>query len=913
MSRVREWMRRIAGMFRKRRRDAELEEELAAHLAMLAEENEARGMTVEEARRAARVELGGGEQIKEAVREQRGVPLLESLWQDVRFGLRMLRKNPGFACVAVLTLALGIGANTAIFTLIDAIMLRPLPIQNPQQLFLLRWDARRHPYGLKDGIIWSGCPYDTKGAQATSCSFSYPVFEQIRSERNIFQDVAAVEEVQWVRMGTSGGLVVVRNEFVSGEYFNILGLRPAAGRFFGTSDDVSGAVPAGVISYNYWLVRFGADPGAIGSTVLIEGKPVTIAGVAPPNFTGLDPGVSVDMWLPLESQPYLRPQWMGRTTKSLWLELVARPKEGVSTAQAQAAASALFAQATTALPDAIFHAEDAPHINLVEASHAFVTLRRRFEQPLILLLAGVGLLLLIASANIAGLMLARASAREKEMAVRLALGASKARLVRQVLTESVMISLAGGAMGIIVAYWGAATLSSFLSFNWAMPLQLDVRPDPHVLTFTFSVAVLIGVLFGLAPALRGTAVDLTPALKTSGGKMFSRFRNGKFAAGGGLVVAQVALSMVILISAGLFIRTLWSLEKQNFGFDVHNLLLFDVDTEATGFTQAQKQDLGNQLQEEFGAMPGVVSASYSQWWLLGVSWAQFQFRRLDDSGSATVTALGTQVGPGFFGTMGIPLLAGRDFTAADFNASLSPVPVVISRSLAQQLFGSENPLGRQFNDTFRTKVVRQVVGVAGDAKTGKLRGQTMPIAYAPDVGNGLSFVVRTSESPQALVPAIRHVLASRNSNLLGTDFTTQAEQIDKNAFQERLFAWLAALFGLLALVLVCIGLYGLLAYEVAQRAPEIGVRRALGALPRDVLRLFVTRGLALVATGLVIGVGVALGVTRLLRSLLYGVAPNDWLTIVTVVVVLGGVGILACYMPARRAMRVDPMVALRHE
>ncbi|HEY6467312.1 MAG TPA: ABC transporter permease [Candidatus Acidoferrales bacterium] len=899
-------------LFHRERIDSDLDAEIQSALALLTDQKIAQGISAAEARRAAIIELGGVEQVKEEVRASRTGAWLDSLLQDIRFALRMLRKSPAFTATVILILAIGIGANTAIFSLIDAIMLRPLPIRNSDGLYILKWQANHPPRRLHASEFWPGCPVDYK-TRNSSCSISYPLFDEIRSQQTTFSSVAGFEEEVQLHLSGSAPVGVAQGEFVSGEFFSALGVRPAAGRLIAPSDDTPASAPAVVLSYAYWKAHFDGQLSVIGSSMLIEGKPVTIAGVAPDSFTGLNPGVPCDLWLPLNSQPSLMEGWLTNDPNSQWVELVARIKPGVSVAQAQAATNVIFVRATTA-PAGIFNPEDAPHVELVDLARGLVTLRRQFRSPLLILLAAVGILLLIACTNVAGLLLARATARKREMAVRLALGASHARLIRQLLTESLLLSLAGGVLGIGVAYSGASSLAAFLSENWYRPLSVDVRPDPYVLAFTFVVAVAAGVFFGLAPAFRVVRVDLTPALKMGPAAVRRQRGGNRLLAGGGMVVAQVALSIVILVVAGLFVRTLINLETQDVGFDTQNLLLFSVDPGVRNYTVDQFQALRAELDRQFEALPGVVSISYSTWWPLAGSQGQVQLSVPDAPEKPELPSAELWVGPNFFPTMRIALISGRDFTLDDFDTKANPQPVLVNRMLARRLFGSENPLGQRVVDTFRPKVMHQVVGVVADVKSGEPRNPIRPTIYLPQITNsGANFELRTAGDPRTLIPAVRRVVSGVNGNASVSEIRTQTEELDRLLYQERLFAWLSSLFGLLALALVCAGLYGLVAFEVAQRTAEIGIRRALGAQPLEVFALFVRRGIVLVGIGAALGTVAALGLTRYLRSLLFDVAPIDSTSLVIVVGLLLIVTLAACWIPARRATRVDPMIALRHD
>jgi len=570
---------------------------------------------------------------------------------------------------------------------------------------------------------------------------------------------------------------------------------------------------------------------------------------------------------------------------------------------------------------------DEPSITLIKAQSGLTGARGRYANPLYVLMIAVGIILLIACSNVAGLMLARAAARQKEMALRLALGAGRARVVRQLLTESVMLAAGGGILGMVFASWGVHTIVSFVSANQPRPLAFATGIDMRVLGFTAAVSLFTGILFGLAPAFRGARVDLTPALKEGTGAAtgFGHGGGRHFSIGNALVVAQVALAIVVLVGAGLMVRTLQNLRSIDVGFDSHNLVLFGINPSLAGYKDEQIDSFYRDLQGRLADTPGIRSASYSMVPLLsgnlmitGFHWPGTPQDRESESDVL-------EVGPGFFSTMQIPFLAGRGFDASDYklvaNKSASaavPKPVIVDQAFVSKYLGKENPLGKRFgessgNENEPTSPGYEIIGVVRDTKYSDLRREINPMMYMPQTGLGASFEVRTAGNPEALVPVIRAAVAQINPNLPLRDVTTESQQIDRLLFQERLVARLSSFFGLLALVLACIGLYGLLAYEVTRRTREIGIRMALGAGANDVLRVVVRQGLALALAGAVVGIGVAIGVTRYLKSMLYDVHANDPVTIVAVVGLLVLVALAACFIPARRATNVDPIVALRCE
>jgi predicted permease len=580
-------------------------------------------------------------------------------------------------------------------------------------------------------------------------------------------------------------------------------------------------------------------------------------------------------------------------------------------------------------PRTLSTAADNPQVTLLPAQTGLIGTRSDYSNPLCVLMLVVGIILLIACANVAGLMLARAAARQKEIAVRLALGAGRARVVRQLLTESVMLSVLGGALGILFAYWGAHAIISFVSSNQTRPLGFATGVDLRVLGFTVTISLITGILFGIAPTFRGARVDLTPALKEGERSSASSGQAGRkwFSIGNALVVAQVALAIVVLVGAGLLVRTLQNLRSIDVGFDSHNILIFGIDPTLIGYKGAQVDNFYRDLRGRLAETLGVKSASYSMMPLLnnGLMITMFHWPGTPQDQESVADVLG--VGPNFFETLHIPFLAGRGFNASDFkvaaaNSGMTPssarTPVIVNQAFVQKYLGKENPLGKEFGESAGDAIRPasagyEIIGVVRDAKYNSLRRDIQAMMYTPQSAGGASFELRTAADPQAILPAIREVVAQVNTNLPLFDVKTESEQIDRSLFQERLVARLSGFFGLLALVLACVGLYGLLSYEVSQRTREIGIRLALGAHPGSVLKLVLRQGIMLAIVGAAAGISVALGVTRYLTSMLYDVHANDPLTMISVAMLLTLVALAACYIPARRAMRVDPMVALRYE
>jgi predicted permease len=951
---------RLAGLKLAPAREAEIVEELAQHVEDRYQELLAGGVAEDEAHRAALDELRDEDVLALALRrveletpQEPSLPggpgggnYLASIWQDIRYGVRMLLKNPGFAAVVVLSLALGIGANTAIFSLIDAVMLKMLPVKNPQELTLLKWSAQSSPGIIPGhGIIhlFNGNFSQDKTGMSTSTSFSYPTFEQFHARHDVFSSVFAFADLPAVTCNVNGQAESVKGEMVSSDYFSGLGLTAVVGRTFMGADDRAGAEPVAVISYGYWERRFGRDASVAGRAITINNVPFTVVGVAPPEFFGLQPGRSLDVWMPLHTQLQVEPRWdePGRSkfirSDDWWVEIMGRLKPGARESQARAVLEGAFQQSLAAPqaaqkagpPELSTENKSAAgarslfQLGLAPASKGLDDLRQQFSKPLFILMAVVGLVLLIACANVANLLVARATTRQKEIAVRLALGAGRRRLIRQLLTESVLLAALGGIMGLAIAYRATSFLVTFMS-SGRVPVTLSVQPDLRVLGFTAAVSVLTGILFGLAPAFRGTRLDLTPALKESGSGSIGPHRGRSSKLGKALVVGQVAMSLLLLVGAGLFVRTLQNLENLNVGFNRNNLLLFGLDPTQNGYQGEKLAAFYRELQRHLESLPGVRSVSLSGMTLIGGGVSIGGISVQGSAAKSAETASGipggvyfNNVGPGFFETMGIPLLLGR--TIGPEDAAGAPKVAVINQKLAHDYFGASNPVGRHFGiGDEKTSGDIEIVGVVGDAKYNDMRKEVPPTVYyaykqQPEPLGPMHFEVRTAGDPTPMTMDVRRAVQSLDKNLPLMDLKTQVEQIDENLFQERLFAKLSSFFGLLALALACVGLYGIMSYAVARRKNEIGIRMALGAGRRDILAMVMRETLIMVALGLVMGVPAVLASTRVISSMLYGLPATDPLTIALSAALILGVAALAGYLPARRASKVDPMVALRYE
>ena len=892
-----EFLRRIHYLLNRRRLDAELQTDMEFHREM--------------AERLGNTNFGNTLRLREQAYEAWGWTWLDWLIQDLRYGIRMLAKSPVFTAVIILTLALGIGANTAIFSLIDAVMLRSLPVRDPQQLVVAQWSA------LHDGkylnASFGDCSWRSRGATTvTGCSLSYPFFQQIQQQKNLFSSTAAFAGTVALNVSGNGTAAMAQGEIVSGSFFETMGVRAALGRLLDAEDDKPGAPATAVLTYAYWQRAFGSSPSVIGRVIRLNNAAVTIVGVAGPGFTRLTPGKAVDVWIPINQGGALQQPWINTTDPNLWwVVVVGRLQPGVSRQQAESVLNTLFLTASVNGAQPVWTAKDSPRLAMLPAQQGLTGIRDIYGRPLKLLMAAVGLVLLIACANVAGLMLARSAAREREMAMRLAIGAARRRVIRQLLTESLLLSFLGAAVGAVLAWVGATGLAAaFSSADSWRPLQIDLHLDLRVLFFNLGIALFTGIAFGLAPAFRGSRANVTAQLKgNTTTAASSRGRGRRFGLGNGLVVLQVAISMVVLAGAGLLLRTIDKLHSIDPGFNIHNLILFNIDPGLAGYKDEQLPKLYSNIQTRIAALPGVADVSYSSPALLdgGVAQGVMNLEGRADKRPFPVQIL--FVGPNFFTTMKIPLQQGRLPTEADGKG---PQRAIVNRAFVQKFLSGRSPLGLHLGQG-DSEPDTEIVGVVGDTRYANLRSDNAPIAFFPMGPSGASFEVRTVVSPATLMPALRSTVGSIDANVPVTHLRTQMDSIDMSLFSELLLARLFGLFGALGLLLACLGLYGLLSYEVERRTREIGIRTALGAQPSTIWPMVVRQGIVLVIIGALAGCGAAFGVARLLTGLLYNVRPTDPLTFGLTGGLLLLVGVLACSLPARRATRVDPIAALRCE
>jgi predicted permease len=911
----------------KQRAEREINEELRAYFDAAVNEKMRAGMSREDALRAARLEMGSMEAVKEAIRSAGWERLLETLWQDIRFALRQLRRSPALTAVVILSLALGIGANTAIFSLMDAVMLKSLPVKDPQQLVLLQWatpTSQLPPVAVMSSLHGDMFPTRTGGMESTS--FSYPAFQEFGARNHVFSSLFGFQSADRVNVIIHGHATLAYGEMVTGDYFSGLGVAPVAGRAITGADEKVGATPVAVVSYGFWQRQFGGSPSALGRPITLNGVPFTLVGVAPPEFFGVRPGSKLDIWVPISAQPQILPQW-DRAGESWftehnrwWVVMMGRLETGVASQQALAEMKVLFTQSMTAGLKPPPKPQLLPQVQLASASQGINELRERFSQPLWLLMALVALVLLIACANVANLLLARATTRQKEIAVRLAMGAGRQRLVRQLLTESLLLSFLGGAAGLLVAFWGTHVLLALMA-SGRDPVLLTVSPDVAILAFTAAASLLTGVLFGLVPALRATRLRLTPSLKENTGTSGAE-PGAKSTLSRALVVAQVAVCMLLLIAAGLFVRTLENLENQNFGFDQYHLLLFRIDPTQAGYRGTRLVTFYQELRGRIEAFPGVQSASFSSDGLIGAGMSiegiSVEGYTPNRSGREE-SAWTNNVGPDYFRATGIGLILGRTIGAEDTESS--PKVAVVNEALVREIFGKANPIGRRFGfgRARSTADEYSIVGVVQNAKYQELRKpapSTVYIPYAQMAERGWPsayFEVRTAGNPLAMVPDLRRIVDSMNKELPLSDVRTETEKIDQALMQERLFAWLSSFFGFLAMLLACVGLYGVMNYSVVRRTSEIGIRMALGAQPGSILRLVMRDVAAILAVGVTAGVCISIAAVGVLQNMLFGLSARDPITLIGSACVLSAAALLAGYLPARRATKVDPLVALRYE
>ena len=836
---------------------------------------------------------------------------MQSFLQDTRYGLRMLVKNPGFSVVAVLTLALGIGANTAIFSLTDQVLLRLLPVQHPEQLVVLRSP------GLNPGRIWSDSNDDT-------VTFSYPMYKDFRDRNQAFTGLLARFPTA-VSLSGQGATELVNAELVSGNYFEVLGVQPALGRLFNASDETaSGADRLTVLSYGYWSRHFGKDPGILNKQIVVNGTSLTVVGVSPAHFNSIQVGQIPDLFIPITMKAEMTPNWNGLDSRGdHWIAILGRLKPGFTRSRAEAALAPTYRAILEAeIPVRKISAKNQQKfvdkkLLLDSAAHGRQILQHDTRKPLLILMAMVGMVLVIACVNLASLLVARGEARQREIAVRLTMGASRWRLVKQLLTESLLLSIAGGVAGMALATWTLSALVGMIPENIGAT-GLETKLDFRVLSFAIALSILTGVLFGLTPALRATRTDLQTTLKdqganVSGGKSNVRLRKW-------LLVSQVALTVVLLAGAGFFARSLMNLEGQDLGVRTDHVIEFSISPDLNRYSPAQTIKLADRIREAVAALPGVRSVSAAELGVLagnsaGSDMAAEDYVPQEDEDTHVRE---NWVGPDYFATVETPLLAGREFKPTD--TPTSPKVAIVTEGIARRFFGGRNPVGLHLGigpkqDKAHPDV--EIVGMVKDSKTQDPHEQIHPTVYMPysqdeNLGS-VTFYVRTGQQPAAMSETLRKTVAQLDSNLPVFSMKTLAAQVDETVFNDRLLMFFSLCLGALASLLAAIGLYGVMAYVVVRRTREIGIRIALGATRENVGWLILREVVRMSAIGLAIGLPLAYGIGRLVESQLFGVKASDPLVFIAAAVSLAGVAMLAGWLPARKAASVDPMVALRYE
>jgi putative ABC transport system permease protein len=910
MKRLRLLLARLRALLRRETVLHDIDKEMQFHLDMETQTHIARGLPPEEARIAALKSFGNLGRFRDLAYEVRGGGMLETLWQDMRFGARMLIKRPGFTLVAVVTLALGIGANTAIFSLVNATLLPQLPVTEPESLV----------------YVFSGNP----GSPFSNAS--YPDYVEFRDQNQVFDGLAAWGGIT-ASLNSNDQTDLVTGAIVTGNFFDLLGVRAARGRLISPPDDQTpGAHPVAVISHGLWQRRFGGNPGIVGQQISLNGQAFTIIGVLPAAYKGAAQNRVDDVYVPMMMQALMRPPRAGysgemnpdllKVRRNRWLWLVGRLKPSVTIEQAQASLIPITKEQERLYPDT----NRNRILTLTRLVDGDPEVRGSLFSVAGLLLSVVALVLLIACANVANLLLSRASVRRKEIAVRLALGASRGRLIRQLLTESLLLSLLGGAAGLLLAVWATDVLKNAPPPPGVLPVSLDFGLDSRVLIFTLTLSALTGLVFGIAPALQASRPDLVSTLKNDSPAL--NHNHGRFNLRNSLVITQVALSFVLLIGAGLFLRSLWRAQAVEPGFDEDKLLTAPLNINLLRYTQAQGREFYRQAVERVEALPGVESASLARIIPLsggssvrslsieGRAGSDNSFRSEGTgTGATNENAISVSVvGPKYFQTVGIDLLKGRDFNGLD--AEGSPGVVIVNETFAARHFTGEDALGKRLSVDGAQGPWREIVGIVRDSKYMTLTESLTPFAYLPLAQNhetGMTLLVRTSNDPAGLAAEVRRTVQTLERNLPLTNVRTMRELIANSLYAARMGAALIGIFGLLALLLAAVGLYGVMAYAVSQRTHEIGIRMALGAQGSDVLQLVLREGMTLVAIGAVLGIVGAVIVSRLLVSFLYGISPIDLMTFIATALVLTVVAFIANLIPARRATKVDPLIALRYE
>jgi len=899
-------------MFWCRRKQSDFNAELEAHIALEADRLKEEGFGEQEARSAARRAFGSVSQAQERFYESTHWRWWDELRQDVRYGLRQLLRSPAFTAVAILTLALGIGANAAIFSLTDQILLRTLPVPDPQQLTVLRSP------GPQNGACWSDIDNCAQ-------SFSYPTYKALREQASALSGLLAYRDVG-INVSGHGATESGHGVLVSGNYFQTLEVQPALGRLLTANDETApGANTVAVLSYGYWSRQFGADPSIVNQPLVVNGVPLNVVGVARKGFDGIQIGQAPDIFIPVTMKSQMMPT-EGHSLEArddFWLSVVGRLKPGITRVEAQASLQPIYAALLEEdgkirggfSPEGLKRYTSRPLL-LISGAHGRMVLQKDAEEPLLVLISMVGLVLLIACANLAGLLVVRGEARQREVALRLAMGAGRVRLIRQLLTESLLIGIAGGAAGIALASWCISAMVHAIPPGLDM-LGLASSLDYRVLWFAIVLTLATSLLFGLAPALRATSVDVHSDLKEQG----TRMSEGRSGVGlrKALIVAQVSLTAVLLAGAGLFARTLTNLERANLGVSADHVVQFSVSPDLNGNTPAQTLEFADRARREIAGLPGVGLVSISTIPMFAGDEMGFNItpESYPIAHDEDTNVLATYIGPSYFSALGIPLVAGREFAEAD--GATSPKVCIINEKLAQRFFAARSPIGLHIAQGAGTNVHPdiEIVGIVANSKWDSPRSEVVPFMYMPYSQHprlgALTFYVRTEREPELMAATLRSAIKRLNSSLPVNNMRAITGQISDSMFNARLVATLSVSLALLAALMAALGLYGVLSYTVARRTREIGVRMALGGQRSDILRLVISQGLWLTLIGGVIGIFMALIGSQSVASLLYGINARDPVTFFAVSVLLATISGLASYLPARRATKVDPMVSLRYE
>ena len=939
MTSLRVLLHRLRALFRKQNLEQELDDEIRAHLEMQIEDYQRQGMTAEEARYAAMRKFGGVDQVKETYRDRRGLPIVETVLRDLGYGFRMLRRSPGTTIVAILSLAFGIGVNTALFSAVDAVLLQKMPVKDPDQLIVFNWiSGRRYRINGLSGTSNVSVPPGHRGFSL----FRYDTFTDMdrvrRSDANSpLSDLFAFGPLNQISVRFTEQAEIMDGQAVTGNYYTALGIQPILGRAITEQDDQTGAPPVVVLSNKLWRERFGASPAVIGRELNLNKQSFTIIGVDPPGFTGaqqveFQPAVTVA----LAQEPLVLGSYSCQVTDLgepiWWLNVMGRLKPGATSDQARESLNGSFQAAALAVmppprrpnEPAQIDAKEFPRLVTESGSRGMPDTRKDFAPTIYALFIVVAMVLLIACANLANLLLARGAVRGSEISVRLAIGAGRWRIVRQLLTESLLLSVIGGVVGVLFAFWAKRLLVTFADRETGLlPAGVDLQLNWRVLLFTFALSVLTGLLFGLVPAWRTTSLDLATSLKQSRRTTSVVSRASRL-----LLVGQVALSSLLLLGAGLFIHTLYNLQRIDVGFNQQNLLLFTLRPAQAEYKDERLLRLYQQIFDRLDQTPGVRSATFGAVALIANDNWYHDFRLAHETdateGHETMRQM---VRENYFTTMEIPFLRGRQFTTHDGPSA--PNVAIVNETFAQTFFPGQEALGQRLSFGDNRKV--EIVGVAADTKYESQRKEIKPLVYTPWQQDAeyiglMHFALRTDGEPTALAGAVRKIVHDIDSDIPVLKLSTQTERSQATLGQERLYVRLLSFFGAVALLLAAIGLFGVLAHSVSQRTKEIGIRMAFGAQVGNVLRLVIWEGMKLVLLGLALGAVLGFALKRLfafheftadiwerMGEQLYGVSVADPITLIAIVTLLLLVALLACLLPARRAAKVDPLVALRYE